>query len=1310
MASIARVFGEPEDDWIRITGRGAASGLPRLSPPVRPRMDRLPLGELTPSEFERFTSYLLKAAYPSATVSRAGGQGHTQHGADIHVRTSDGIHLFQCKRVQRFGPAQMKKAAEAAAESNTKKRVIVLSRVASPEARSTAEDVGWDIWDHDDVVRMIQLEVSPEQARRVLEVFFPMLKEDFLGIRGGGPWACPDEFFAGQRKDSPFSHSYELVGREDEVAKVLDWVRGCQPFFLLTGAAGVGKSRFLMEVARCIDAAAGRPVVYFVDKNASVDLEHFQRFGDDRPIIVVDDAHDRDDLGEIIRGARVRSGQYQRARVLFATREYGKPGLVRALAEHAHELAPPRAHLAPLTSADARQLASRVLGAPENSPSTRRLVAVTRDCTLFLVAAGYLLKTKHVDPSFLDDEENFRVAVLERMYNECVRGVGHVADDISVAKVLRFLAAVHPLDLASEDSLEAASRVICCRRDVLTSALGEIVKTGVVVKRGSRLRLQPDLLADHILVSACFDRTLGRTTGYADCVWQAGSDELRRNLVVNVARIDWRLSKTGVSPESMLSAAWGVLERDFKAGGISQRLYQLDLLEEIAFYQPERTLDLVKWALDHELPPEHAEFFGLYTYRDVRFRIAPVLKACAYHYEWLGRACDLLWRLAQSNQRHTNPHHDHPVRILCDLAAYSLYKPFDYTERVIRQAIEWLWRDRAKLVFDFLDQALQKKFMDHISDGYTVTHYASSALVLGERRVLAVRDEVLDAVIQQLGGNDASLAVRAAKSIGLALSSPMRSFGRKPDAEEVNVWDEESVRLLKKIRDELDGKQLSVPVAVALREVVEPAMRKKNEEIAAAAEKVLGTVDDDLEHQVVEVLIHGPWRRHRHWTDREPSPDEARRWLNDLARRFLEDSVETSIAVDGVERHLAEIGAASDAPGAGNFVATLVADRLCVGLEIVHRVITDANSPLAQVTGVTLSVIRVAAAVRALELAQALVNTGLTAARMSVAYAYGWGLATATTVSNAELAVIRELAADDDVKLALELSHGLRFMAEGDPRMALMVILEMRIGRSEQLASEVIRLFLHAGPLRIDKLSNDELDRIVEEFIVCSQIDDYWIQAFLASVSRSDLQRVVRLLQRRVEHAESLGESADYRPFPFRWHEKCRLESRGTQDRPWILEELRDWASKDAPGWRRGYEAPRLFAAVANEFDDEVLGVIELGLMAPSTIASNVAGLLSEVPRCFAWSHVQWIVRILEDAERRDTEVYKAVGDALHTALMSGGRTGTPGEPFPEDVEQRDKARKVADSLPVGSPGERLYRSLQRVAEGKIERRSEGWV
>ena len=73
--------------------------------------------------------------------------------------------------------------------------------------------------------------------------------------------------------------------------------------------------------------------------------------------------------------------------------------------------------------------------------------------------------------------------------------------------------------------------------------------------------------------------------------------------------------------------------------------------------------------------------FGLYDHDYVQVRVGPVLRVCAHHREWLYRACELLWRLAQSDLRETNPHPDHPVRILCDLASYSRYKPFDHTQR-----------------------------------------------------------------------------------------------------------------------------------------------------------------------------------------------------------------------------------------------------------------------------------------------------------------------------------------------------------------------------------------------------------------------------------------------------------------------------------------------------------------------------------------------------------------------------------------------------------------------------------------------------
>ena len=783
LSRIARAFGEPEDKWFRVAGGTTVSEPFRILPPVRPLMDRLPLGELTSSEFERFASYFLGAYYPSANVARVGGPGHAQGGADILVRTSEGIYLFQCKRKKRFGPAQMRSAASAAAATAAEKRVVMLSRVATPDARMAATSVGWQIWDHDDIVRMLQQEVSPESALRVLKPFFSGWTEHFLGIRGPGPWARPAEYFAGLTEESTYSHSYGLVGRDDEVVKVLEWARGeDKPFLLVTGAAGVGKTRFLMEIAHRVDVVAGRSVVRFLDSTATVELEDFGwLFDDDRPFVVVDDAHDRDDLDVIIRGSCSSWREKLQPRVLLTTRDYGKPRILAELAKHAHELDPPTVHLAQLKLPDARRLASEVLGIPINSPRVMRLAALTRDCTLLLVAAGYFLKTRYVDPAFLDDEEGFRAGVLERMYQDYVEGAGQLTE-ISVEDVLRFLATVHPFDLDDEEALGAVARVLRCPRDMVALALEKLVKTGVVVKRGSRLRVQPDLLADHILASSCFSRTLRRATGYARRVWRASNVGLRQNLIVNVARIDWRLSASGMSHESMLSEVWHVLEREFKESGIPARLDLLNLLERVAFYQPERTLNLVEWALDHELRATHTPLVE-YTYQDVRIRVAPVLRVCAYHLEWLGRVCELLWSLALSDQRPTNPFPDHPLRILCDLAAYSVYKPFKSTQSVIGQAIKWLRRDRTKLVFEILDQALRREFDDHISDGHTVTFYPYSALDLGKERVLALRSGLLCLVIQQILDKDAPLAVRAAKSLGLALSALLWQLRTKKNRE-----------------------------------------------------------------------------------------------------------------------------------------------------------------------------------------------------------------------------------------------------------------------------------------------------------------------------------------------------------------------------------------------------------------------------------------------------------------------------------------------------------------------------------------------
>lgn len=63
----------------------------------------------------------------------------------------------------------------------------------------------------------------------------------------------------------------------------------------------------------------------------------------------------------------------------------------------------------------------------------------------------------------------------------------------------------------------------------------------------------------------------------------------------------------------------------------------------------------------------------------------------------------------------------------------------------------------------------------------------------------------------------------------------------------------------------------------------------------------------------------------------------------------------------------------------------------------------------------------------------------------------------------------------------------------------------------------------------------------------------------------------------------------------------------------------------------------------------------------------------------------------------------RAIGGGLHSAAMRGVRMGTPGQPYQEDVEQRDKATELAETLSLGSIEHQFYRSLASTAESRIK-------
>ena len=131
-----------------------------------------PIDGLTPDSFERFCRHFLQAAYPTARVEHAGGHGHTQDGLDVTATFPDGSTFsFQCKRVDEFGPQKVRDAI-AKHTVTAAKKVLLLTKIASPQARAVlTEKPEWEIWDREDIAYKIR-QLSMADQVRLVDIFF----------------------------------------------------------------------------------------------------------------------------------------------------------------------------------------------------------------------------------------------------------------------------------------------------------------------------------------------------------------------------------------------------------------------------------------------------------------------------------------------------------------------------------------------------------------------------------------------------------------------------------------------------------------------------------------------------------------------------------------------------------------------------------------------------------------------------------------------------------------------------------------------------------------------------------------------------------------------------------------------------------------------------------------------------------------------------------------------------------------------------------------------------------------------------------
>ena len=229
--------------------------------------------------------------------------------------------------------------------------------------------------------------------------------------------------------------------------------------------------------------------------------------------------------------------------------------------------------------------------------------------------------------------------------------------------------------------------------------------------------------------------------------------------------------------------------------------------------------------------------------------------------------------LGQNDARHTSQHPNHPLRLLTELATPEPLKPVPYIEAVVDFMLSLIPDDEnwagSFTPFDVLEGALATE--GHTSSA-TRRAITFGAYGVNHDAVRAVRNRIIDAILDSLTSGTQRRAYNAAIALQAATHGPMGLLNRNPSAAERDEWSKEFVETLERVNDVLDRTVLPPVILLRIASSVHWHAHYGQGVTRAPAARILDRLDRDLETRVTRVLIDGwgtnTWDHPDGWQDR----------------------------------------------------------------------------------------------------------------------------------------------------------------------------------------------------------------------------------------------------------------------------------------------------------------------------------------------------------------------------------------------------------------------------------------------------------
>ncbi|MGA4275681.1 helix-turn-helix domain-containing protein [Ralstonia nicotianae] len=1247
----------------------------------------LPLPSLLPDSFEYFCLDLLSTYFQGkADVHPAGKTGHKQYGIDIEARfENDELHTYQCKRESQFGPDKVKKAIKAQT-IDAKKKHILLSRVASPDARSEIRRVrGWDLWDQVDITRIFRNLPKREQVR-IVDIYFPTQRFALTGELAAGPWQSVKEFFAPLLVEGrPFNQLWELVGRASELD---DLARALADRSVITvsliGRAGEGKSRVLRAALEAF--AARHPEVRMVVASPTEEItaKSLEDLGTGEKLLIVDDVHDRSDLVQLIRYVADTRSQ---ARLFLVYRPYWSDVVLRELARYALTGNLIRSiKLTKPTKRDGVILATQVLtklGAPTDAAEA--IASAAYDSPLAVVVGAQIVANEGVHPELFASNDVFRTTVLKHYETVIAQGIAQGKDQERVHKILRVLALIQPVVPDDKHVLELLACVEGVEAPDASRLVRLLVDAGVLFKRGARYRLSPDLLADSIIETACITPN-GASNGYAETLFAESIPEHKEHVLLNLGRLDWRRNEGDTSESTLLDGLWSQL-----AWTDDYVNAQVKAAAAAAYFQPRQALTLARRLIDE----------GHGQDKDV----CRIIHGATYSLSHLADACSLLWEVGQHDERPTHQHPNHAIRLLTELATPDPRKPTEFVEGVVDFGLSLLdypesWKG-AYTPFEVLKGTLATE--GHFTSAATSREITISTFAIQREEVKQVRQRIIAELLSSLSNANQRRAFLAAQHLGNALRGPMAAQSGDSDS-----WGDEFLETLEKIDALLSTVTVTAPVLVRVAESISWHAFYGPECTRSRARRILNHLDRDLDTRTTRAFMDA-WGTST-WPMEEdvgrPQHDaDVDALCSELGARYSEPAQLAQFLHDRLE----DIGQANGSPDHGAarlFLARLLKSNVPLARYLVQEHLRGKNSQFSPHTGCALSILLM----EAREEASALVDSMLTKddAHLQVV-AEGYLFATNLAPYSAlDLRALRRIFASHDGPVLRYTPHITHEVARNDKRLAIELITSVDVDCALRYARDFFMWIVHEDTIPFDMIHDGQLRRLINGLRHATRLDEYWTNDFFKKAIRRVPDSVIELAKTRIEDAIASGDWGKQPLGGGVLGDRDTFDLISLAQGREILRGLLDWALGRIGDYAFSYRFAELIKALCSPYDAASVAALEDWLAGGTDEHFKViTAIVREAGPRFIYAHEGFVARALRAARSVGRKTHKDLSSAIFAASMGGVRSGAPGQPFPSDLELKAMSEQRLALLAKSDPAFELYRELRDYAVRAIERQLE---